>query len=81
MSKSVMVAVAVLVLNITPAAAAMDCSTMLQSHMSEIVKMNKTTSEKRAALTRMVLSGYDSCMAGDMISAERYFKMIMDNAN
>jgi hypothetical protein len=64
----------------TPAAAAMDCGKMLDSHTAEINKMTKAAPEKRAALTRMAVSGYDSCMAGDMFSAEKFFKMIMDNA-
>ena len=81
MSKSGMVAIAIMVLCVTPAAAAMDCGKMLESHSSEIVKMSKNTAEKRMALTRMAVAGYDACMAGDMLNAEKYFKMIMENAN
>jgi hypothetical protein len=77
MSKTLAVALATLVVCVTPAAAAMDCGKMLDTHTAEISKMEKVSSEKRAALTRMAISGYDSCMAGDTFSAEKFFKMIM----
>ncbi len=82
MSQKILFAAVGLMLCVTPAAAAgMDCGKMLDSHTVEITKMSKASSEKRAALTRMAMSGYDSCMAGDMINAEKFFKMIMDNGN
>ncbi len=62
-------------------ASAMDCGKMLDSHTGEIMKMTKASSEKKAALQRMALQGYDSCVAGDMISAEKFFKMIMAAGN
>jgi len=80
MSKSLYVAVALMVVCATPAAA-MDCGKMLDSHTGEIMKMSKASPEKRAALQRMALAGYDSCMAGDMINAEKFFKMIMQSGN
>lgn len=80
MSKSRFIAVAALVLLATPAAA-MDCGKMLDSHSAEIGKMAKATPEKRAALQRMALAGYDSCVAGDMLNAEKFFKMIMAAGN
>lgn len=81
MSKTVLFAAVGLALCVTPAAAAMDCGKMLDSHTVEITKMSKASPEKRAALTRMAVNGYDSCMAGDMLNAEKFFKMIMDNGN
>ena len=81
MSKMVLLAVGALLVCVTPAAAAMDCGKMLGSHTAEIVKMIKASAEKRAALTRMVVSGYDSCLAGDVFNAEKFFKMVMDNSN
>lgn len=81
MSKVILAVVGLMVAGITPAAAAMDCGKMLDSHTTEITKMSKASAEKRAALTRMALSGYDSCMAGDMLNAEKFFKMIMDTSN
>ena len=32
-------------------------------------------------VTRMALSGYDNCVAGDLSSAEKIFKMIMSAGN
>ena len=81
MSNSLLAAVGIMAACITPAAAAMDCGKMLDTHTAAITKMAKASPEKRAALTRMALSGYDSCMVGDMFSAEKFFKMIMENAN
>lgn len=81
MSKTLAAAFGALVLCVTPAAAAMDCGKMLDSHTAEITKMTKASTEKRAALTRMALSGYDSCVAGDLSSAEKIFKMIMSAGN
>jgi hypothetical protein len=81
MSKAVLAAIGMMMVCITPAAAAMECGAMLDSHTTHITKMSKASSEKRAALTRMALSGYDSCMAGDMLNAEKFFKMIMDTSN
>lgn len=62
-------------------ASAMDCGKMLDQARSEISKMSKATAEKRAALTRMAVSGYDSCLAGDMLNAEKFFKMSMSHGN
>lgn len=75
-----LVAIGTMLALVTPASAAMDCGKMLDSHTTEITKMAKASPEKRAALTRMAISGYDSCMAGDMFSAEKFFKMIMENS-
>ena len=81
MSKTLLAVIGATLLCFTPAAAAMDCGKMLDSHTGEITKMTKASPEKRAALTRMALSGYDSCMAGDMLNAEKFFKMIMEAGN
>jgi hypothetical protein len=81
MSKTIAGAIGALILCVTPAAAAMDCGKMLDSHTTEITKMTKASPEKRASLTRMAISGYDSCMSGDMVSAEKFFKMIMSAGN
>ena len=81
MSKTLAGAFGALILCVTPAAAAMDCGKMLDSHTSEITKMTKASAEKRAALTRMAISGNDSCIAGDMVNAEKLFKMIMSAGN
>jgi hypothetical protein len=80
MSKTLAGAFGAVLLFVTPAAA-MDCGAMLNSHTAEINKMTKATPEKRAALTRMALAGYDNCLAGDKSSAEKLFKMIMDAGN
>jgi hypothetical protein len=64
-----------------PAAAEkMDCAKMLESTQSHIAKM-KTSADKRAALSRMALSGYDSCMVGDMLNADKFFKMVMESGS
>jgi hypothetical protein len=80
MSRTLAIAFGALIVCMTPAAA-MDCGKMLSSHQAEIQKMTAASAEKRAALSRMALAGYDSCLAGDMISAEKFFKMIMANGN
>lgn len=81
MSKPIFAALALMAVCATPAAAAMDCGKMLDSHTGEIMKMSKASPEKKAALQRMALAGYDSCVAGDMINAEKFFKMIMSAGN
>lgn len=81
MSRRFAGAIGAFVLCITPAAAAMDCGAMLDKHTAEINKMTKASPEKRAALMRMSLSGYDSCQAGDMLNAEKFFKMVMSQGN
>ena len=73
MSKTLLGALGALILCVSPAAAAMDCAKMLNSHTGEIAKMEKASPEKRAALTRMALSGYDACMTGDLSNAEKLF--------
>lgn len=81
MFKQLAGAFAVVTIGFTPAMAAMDCGKMLDEHAAVIGKMAKASAEKRAALTRMALTGYDSCMAGDTLNAEKFFKMIMDAGN
>jgi hypothetical protein len=80
MSKVAAGALGAILLFVTPAAA-MDCGKMLDSHTGEIMKMSKASAEKKASLTRMALQGYDSCVAGDMLNAEKFFKMIMSAGN
>lgn len=57
-------------------AAAMDCGAMHDQYASAITKMSHVSAEKRAAMHRMALSGYDHCMAGDTFSAQRFFEML-----
>lgn len=64
-----------------PAFAAMDCGGMLDKHSDMIGKMTKSSAEKRAALRRMALSGYDTCMAGDEFNATKFFEMIAREHN
>jgi hypothetical protein len=78
MSTRILGALAALALCITPAAA-MDCGKMLDSHTVKITQMTKESAEKRAALTRMAIRGYESCKAGDMLNAEKFFAMITSN--
>lgn len=59
-----------------PASAAMDCGASLDKHMSSVMKMTQATPEKRAALHRMTLAGYDHCMAGDEINAKAFWDMV-----
>jgi hypothetical protein len=81
MSKQLAAALVLTIAAITPAAAAMDCGKMLDSHTLEITKMAKAAPEKKASLTRMAVQGYDACVAGDMLNAEKFFKMIMSAGN
>jgi hypothetical protein len=81
MTRTLFAGLALLAVSITPASAAMDCGSMLDKATAEINKMTKAPSEKRAALTRMAISGYDNCMVGDISTAEKYFKMIMSAGN
>lgn len=82
LSQTLLAAFGATLLCVVPASAAeMNCGKMLNTHTAEINKMTKASPEKRVALTRMALSGYDSCMAGDMLNAEKFFKMIMDAGN
>ncbi len=59
-----------------PASAAMDCSAGLDKHMGMVMKMTQASSEKRAALHRMALSGYDHCVAGDEVNAKAFWDMV-----
>lgn len=70
--------IATLMAAVATPAAAMDCGAMLDSHMDAVGKMSKTSAEKRAAMRRMALQGYDYCMAGDTFTAEKFFKMLME---
>ncbi len=76
MLKFAFAALAASVVLTQPAFAAMDCGGNLDKHTSSIMKMSAATPEKRAALQRMALRGYDHCMAGDEQSAEQFWKMI-----
>ena len=64
-----------------PAQAAMNCGSMLEDHSSMISKMTKASMEKRAALRRMAMRGYDYCMAGDELNATKFFDMISREHN
>jgi hypothetical protein len=59
-----------------PAAAQMNCGAMLDKYSADIGKMANVSSEKRAAMHRMVLQGYDHCMAGDEFNAKKFFEML-----
>jgi hypothetical protein len=67
------IAIAVLA---SPALAAMECGSMLDKSADAILKMSNASPEKRAALRRMALHGYDNCMAGDEFNAMKFFEMI-----
>lgn len=64
-----------------PAFAAMDCGASLDQHTSMIMKMSQASPEKRAALQRMALRGYDHCVAGDEVNAKALFSMVMSTAS
>jgi len=76
--------IAILALALVPLATApalaMDCGSMLETHSDMISKMTKASAEKRAALRRMAMSGYDNCVAGDTFNAEKFFKMIENSS-
>jgi hypothetical protein len=60
----------------TPASAAMNCGATHDKHATDITKMSGANADKRAALHRMALAGYDHCMAGDEFNAMKFFDMI-----
>jgi hypothetical protein len=76
MLKAVIGAVMTLAVLASPALAAMECGSMLDKSADAIGKMTAASSEKRAALRRMAMQGYDSCMAGDEFNAMKFFEMI-----
>jgi hypothetical protein len=75
MRKMLYAAIATMVLA-APAAAQMNCGAMLDKYSADIGKMANVSSEKRAAMHRMVLQGYDHCMAGDEFNAKKFFEML-----
>jgi hypothetical protein len=78
MKKTILMMVAAIPFVAAPAFA-MDCGNMLDQSSEHISKMTKASAEKRAALRRMAMTGYDHCMAGDTLNAERYWKMIQNS--
>ncbi len=62
-----------------PAAAQMNCGSMLDKYSADIGKMANVSSERRAAMHRIVLQGYDHCMAGDEFNAMKFFEMLEKN--
>lgn len=50
------------------------CDTKVETAMNNIAKMN-ASGAKRVALARMVATGYDYCMAGSMLDADKFFEM------
>ena len=81
MLKFAFAALAGVLLLAQPASAAMDCGANLDKHTSMIMKMTSATPEKRAALQRMSLRGYDHCMAGDEFNADAFWKMVSTAGN
>lgn len=63
----------------TAAFAQMDCDKMVDASVTKLSSM-KASAGKRAALARMIATGYDYCMAGDEFSAEKFFKMLEESA-
>ena len=59
---------------------AMNCGGELDRHVGLIMKMTKSSADKRAALHRMALNGYDYCMAGDAFNGAKLFEMIANQA-
>jgi len=78
MKKTILLMIATIPLAVGPALA-MDCGNMLDQSSERISKMSKASAEKRAALRRMAMTGYDHCMAGDTLNAEKYWKMIQES--
>ena len=76
MSKFLFAAVAASIVFAQPAFAAMDCGGGMDKSVSSIMKMTAASAEKRAALHRMALRGYDACMAGDEVNAKTFWDMI-----
>ena len=60
----------------SPAAAAMNCGEMLTKYSTMLGKMDSVGAERRAAMHRMVINGYDYCMAGDEFNARKFFEML-----
>ncbi len=81
MLKYVLVAITAAVVLAQPASAAMDCGSNLDKHMAMVMKMSAATAEKRAALHRMSLAGYDHCMAGDEVNAKTFWDMVATGAS
>ncbi len=81
MLKFVLAATAAMFMLVQSASAAMDCGAGLDKHMGMVMKMTQASSEKRAALHRMALSGYDHCVAGDEINAKTFWDMIASTAS
>ena len=81
MSKFLLAAVTAAVVLAQPAYAAMDCGGSMDKSVSSIMKMTAASAEKRAALHRMALSGYDHCMAGDEINAKSFWDMVSTAAS
>lgn len=79
MRLSVAAALSAAVLAASPAFAA-DCGSELDRHVGMIMKMTKASGDKRAALHRMAISGYDYCMAGDALNGKKLFDMIANQA-
>jgi hypothetical protein len=76
MMRHIIIATAVVTALASPAAAAMNCGDMLSKASSDLGKMDHISSEKRAAMHRMVVQGYDYCMAGDEFNARKFFEML-----
>lgn len=81
MTKKLVLAALVIGALAAPAHAAMNCGGMLDEHSEKISKMTKANAEKRAALRRMAMQGYDHCMAGDELNATKFFEMISRDHN
>lgn len=62
-------------------ALAMECGPMLDKASAAVSAMASASPEKRAALRRMAMTGYDHCMAGDVSAAEKVFAMVMSGGN
>lgn len=65
----------------TSTRAAMDCGSTLDKASTAISGMSTANAERRAALRRMAMTGYDHCMAGDVSAAEKFFAMVMAGGN
>jgi hypothetical protein len=76
MMRQMLGAAVVILAMANPAAAAMNCGEMLNKASSDLGKMDHISSEKRAAMHRMVVQGYDYCMAGDEFNARKFFEML-----
>lgn len=75
MTRILLAAAAVACILSTPILAqSTDCDSKVQTAMSNIAKM-QTSGAKRIALARMVATGYDYCLAGSMIDANKFFEM------